>query len=701
MIDRRGRWPLLALCALVLPAAALEIAVVPPVADQAVVDSLRLAAAEAGITVSVLEPSQLIDPNRFSPPIYAMAVLAGGVQYPDTVIDEGDAAQALRKYVDAGGALLVAGDGLVMSRPQRWSGTDWKTVPAPVRRIELMSRFGLLDAGLTLEAKPPAGAQFAVGEGGPLADKLPERFAMPATEQAFQPIPGNQPADITFTPIATLVDADGATYGAGLAMCEQLGLQPSGPVFYAWAPLLISDLGGKLLLGLLQLQSERSQTPEQAAKRNALLDELATLEQMRTKASGVLPAQLHTAALDEMRETLVQQGETLRWLKEAAQAGNLSFVGLRLPALREELANMPARIGAEIDRAVEEAVSSPGTPVPVAEPKVSTGDATPTSPTTTDATPTATSITPTAVGPSEAVTPGGEPRAETPVTPPATTAGTPTDGGAQPGAVDTVPPTTPATPATSGSGEAGVMTPGGDTRTETPVAPTTPTTPDTPTNPTTPDTPTTPTTPDTPTTPTTPDTPTTPTTPDTPDTPARPEFETKNPVIGLDIADRGTIYIELYPEQAPKTCSAFMYLIRSSFYVGTYFHRREERFVVQGGDPLTKTLDPDHRDVGTGGPPWTVPGEFSRELHHKRGTVGLARAPHDPDSGGSQFYICLESQPTLDGEYAIFGQVIDGLGVVERLQVGDRITKAFVLQGADPVNPPDAKPLELDLRPKA
>ncbi len=380
MIDRRGHWPLLALCALVLPAAALEIAVVPPVADQAVVDSLRLAAAEAGITVSVLEPAQLIDPNRFAPAIYAMAVLAGGAQYPDTVIDEGDAAAALRRYVDTGGALLVAGQGLVMSRPQRWSGTEWKTIPAPVRRIELMSRFGLLDAGLTLEAKPPAGSQFAVGEGGPLADKLPERFAMPVTEQPFQPIPGNQPADITFTPIATLIDADGATYGAGLAMCEPLGLQPSGPVFYAWSPLLTGDLGGPLLLGLLQLQADRSATPELAAKRAALLEELGALETLRAKASRVLPAELHTPALDAMRDSLVQQAETLRWLKEAAQAGNLNFVGLRVPALREELASLPARIGAEVDQAVEDAVSSPvgSQPMtPAEEPRTSAGTASP------------------------------------------------------------------------------------------------------------------------------------------------------------------------------------------------------------------------------------------------------------------------------------------------------------------------------------
>ena len=676
MIDRRGRWSLLALLALALPAAALEIAVVPPVADQAVVDALTASAAAAGIAVSVLEPAQLIDPARFTPPIYAMAVLVGGQQYPDTVIDEGDAAAALRAYVDAGGALLVAGQGLVMSRPQRWSGTAWKSIPAPVRRIELMSRLGLLDAGMALEAAPPAGCQFAVTEQGPLADKLPGRFPMPETAQPFQPIPGNQPADITFTPIATLIDQDGATYGAGLAMCQQFGLKPSGPIFYAWAPLLTSDLGGDLLLGLLQLQAERSQSADQAAKRQSLLAELDQLEQLHGKALRVLPTQLHTPSLDEMRTTLEQQAETLRWLREAAKAGNLNFVGLRLPALRDELASLPARIGLEVDRAVEEAVANPvggGVVVPLEEPKTSSGGALPT--VSSDAPDSAQDWvlgTPGAAGPSEAIQPVSEMRTEPAAQPPVTSDGA-TTGGGTPSAVDTVPApstTTVPTDVASGGGTA-VMTPDTATR------------------------------PETPTTPDVPDTPVTPVTSDTPATPPAPEFDTDNPVVALDIADRGTIYIELYPEQAPKTCSAFMYLMRSDFYVGTYFHRREERFVVQGGDPLTKTLDPDHRDVGTGGPPWTVPGEFSRELHHKRGTVGLARAPHDPDSGGSQFYICLEAQPTLDGEYSIFGQVIEGLGVVDRLQVGDRITKSYVVQGADPKNPPDAKPLELDLTPKA
>ncbi|NUQ00512.1 MAG: peptidylprolyl isomerase, partial [Armatimonadetes bacterium] len=99
--------------------------------------------------------------------------------------------------------------------------------------------------------------------------------------------------------------------------------------------------------------------------------------------------------------------------------------------------------------------------------------------------------------------------------------------------------------------------------------------------------------------------------------------------------------------------------------------------------------------VGTGGPPWTVPGEFSATLTHQRGTVGLARAPRDPDSGGSQFYICLEAQPSLDREYAIFGQVLEGLEVVQAAQVGDRITAARVVQGAEATNPPNARPLEL------
>jgi peptidyl-prolyl cis-trans isomerase B (cyclophilin B) len=177
--------------------------------------------------------------------------------------------------------------------------------------------------------------------------------------------------------------------------------------------------------------------------------------------------------------------------------------------------------------------------------------------------------------------------------------------------------------------------------------------------------------------------------------PARMFPDATGPVVELEVKNRGSVYVELYPKAAPKTSSAFLYLVREGFYDQTYFHRRVADFVVQGGDPLSRDRPLDDPELGTGGPEWTVPGEFSRELHHERGTLGLARAPSDPDSGGSQFYVCLSNQPTLDGQYAIFGHVVQGMNIVDQIQVGDRIVKAKVVQGADSTNAAGVGPLDL------
>jgi cyclophilin family peptidyl-prolyl cis-trans isomerase len=175
-------------------------------------------------------------------------------------------------------------------------------------------------------------------------------------------------------------------------------------------------------------------------------------------------------------------------------------------------------------------------------------------------------------------------------------------------------------------------------------------------------------------------------------------FATKNPVLEFDVK-AGKFYMELYPDAAPRTCSSILYLARSGFYEKTYFHRRIENFVLQGGDPFTRDLPPDDDRIGKGGPDYKVPGEFSATLTHQRGTVGLARAPKDPDSGGSQFYICLVPVPALDREYCIFGKIIAGMDVVDKTQIGDRIKKVSVVQGAEPTNPPGAQPLELFAKP--
>ncbi len=138
--------------------------------------------------------------------------------------------------------------------------------------------------------------------------------------------------------------------------------------------------------------------------------------------------------------------------------------------------------------------------------------------------------------------------------------------------------------------------------------------------------------------------------------------------------ERGDIVIQFFPEVAPVTVASFLHLARTGFYNGTRFHRVEPGFVIQGGDPLSK--NPDDPYVGTGGPGYRLPPEFS-DKKHETGTVAMARA-EDPYSGGSQFYICLAPQPSLDGQYTVFGQVVSGMDVVNSIQKGDLIKEVII-----------------------
>jgi peptidyl-prolyl cis-trans isomerase B (cyclophilin B) len=134
---------------------------------------------------------------------------------------------------------------------------------------------------------------------------------------------------------------------------------------------------------------------------------------------------------------------------------------------------------------------------------------------------------------------------------------------------------------------------------------------------------------------------------------------------------RGKIVIELYPSVAPKTVANFETLIGKGFYNGLTFHRVVPGFVVQGGDP---------KGDGTGGPGYDLPAEISPVEKHLRGSVAMARRGDEVNpqrkSSGSQFYICLEPQPSLDNQYTVFGGVVEGMDVVDKIQKGDRIIKA-------------------------
>jgi len=131
----------------------------------------------------------------------------------------------------------------------------------------------------------------------------------------------------------------------------------------------------------------------------------------------------------------------------------------------------------------------------------------------------------------------------------------------------------------------------------------------------------------------------------------------------LEIRDMGEIRIELLPEIAPQTVANFIKLAEEGFYAGIQFHRVIPGFMLQAGDPLSR--DPDPRQVGAGGPGYTIPDEFS-EFPHTRGVVSMANTG-TRNSGGSQFFIVHGDAPHLDGHYAVFGRVVAGMDVVDAI----------------------------------
>lgn len=136
-----------------------------------------------------------------------------------------------------------------------------------------------------------------------------------------------------------------------------------------------------------------------------------------------------------------------------------------------------------------------------------------------------------------------------------------------------------------------------------------------------------------------------------------------NPIITIEMESGKNIKVELYPEKAPNTVNNFITLANSNFYNGLIFHRVISGFMIQGGDP---------NGLGTGGPGYHIKGEFSgngfkqNDISHERGVISMARAGH-PDSAGSQFFIMHEDADYLDGQYAAFGKVLEGMEVVDEI----------------------------------
>ena len=137
----------------------------------------------------------------------------------------------------------------------------------------------------------------------------------------------------------------------------------------------------------------------------------------------------------------------------------------------------------------------------------------------------------------------------------------------------------------------------------------------------------------------------------------------QNPIVTIEMSNGDTMKLELYPEMAPNTVNNFISLVQKNFYDGLTFHRIINGFIIQGGDPSGN---------GTGGPGYSIKGEFSgndfaeNTLAHTAGVISMARAM-DPDSAGSQFFIMHKNAPHLDGQYAAFGKITEGMDIVDKI----------------------------------
>ncbi|MDZ4170333.1 MAG: peptidylprolyl isomerase [Coriobacteriia bacterium] len=169
-----------------------------------------------------------------------------------------------------------------------------------------------------------------------------------------------------------------------------------------------------------------------------------------------------------------------------------------------------------------------------------------------------------------------------------------------------------------------------------------------------------------------------------------PAYKPNGKETAIFTTSKGEIEVELFGTDAPIHVGNFVELAESGFYADTKFHRFEEGFVVQGGDPQSKEMTSEEviaevasqaTVLGTGGPGHMIKGEFDPATNpnkHTEGALGMARS-QSPDSAGSQFYFTLSESPFLDGNYTVFGQVIKGLDVMQQLRVGDTVDKIVIV----------------------
>lgn len=158
-----------------------------------------------------------------------------------------------------------------------------------------------------------------------------------------------------------------------------------------------------------------------------------------------------------------------------------------------------------------------------------------------------------------------------------------------------------------------------------------------------------------------------------------------NPVVTIEMENGDIMKAELYPDIAPNTVNNFISLVKKGFYDGVIFHRVIEGFMIQGGDP---------QGTGMGGPGYSIAGEFTdngfkNDLKHTPGVLSMARSMM-PNSAGSQFFIMHQTSPHLDGQYAAFGKVIEGMDVV------NKIAKTRTSYGDRPVEEQKMKKVTVD-----
>ncbi|AIF43969.1 peptidylprolyl isomerase [Virgibacillus sp. SK37] len=161
----------------------------------------------------------------------------------------------------------------------------------------------------------------------------------------------------------------------------------------------------------------------------------------------------------------------------------------------------------------------------------------------------------------------------------------------------------------------------------------------------------------------------------------------ENPIVTITMENDETIKAELYPEKAPETVANFISLVQDGFYDDLIFHRVIPGFMIQGGDP---------EGNGTGGPGYSIDGEFNsngftNNLKHERGALSMARS-QDPDSAGSQFFIMVSESPHLDGDYAAFGKVTEGIETVDQIVDTERD------EADKPLNEQRMKKVEVDTK---